>query len=115
MLAGKTRDWVKECWGSLRSTVNSPEAWSVTMMSGSPSPFTSATAMSDGATPAGTVIGAAKCPGEICRAMVTLLSRALATIRSSSPFPVRSAAARLVGRAVVEKASEREKTTSLAV
>ena len=33
--------------------------------------------------------------------MVTLLSRALATIRSSSPFPVRSAAARLVGRAVV--------------
>ena len=35
------------------------------MMSGSPSPFRSATAMSDGAMPAGTVIGAAKCPGEI--------------------------------------------------
>ena len=36
--------------------------------------------------------------------MVTLLSSALAAIRSSSPFPVRSAAARLVGSAVVEKA-----------
>jgi hypothetical protein len=47
--------------------------------------------------------------------MVTLLSRALAPIRSSSPFPVRSAAARLVGKSVVEKASEREKTPSLAV
>ena len=34
---------------------------------------------------------------------MTLLSSALAAIRSSSPFPVRSAAARLVGRAVVEK------------
>ena len=54
--------------------------------------------MSDGAMPAGTVIGAAKCPGEVCRAMVTLLSSALAAIRSSSPFPVRSAAARLVGK-----------------
>ena len=63
--------------------------------------------MSDGAMPVGTVIGAANCPGEVCRAMVTLLSRALAAIRSSSPFPVRSAAVRLVGRAVVEKAVRR--------
>ena len=37
--------------------------------------------------------------------MVTLLSRALAAIRSSSPLPVKSAAVRLVGSAVVEKAS----------
>ena len=44
--------------------------------------------------------------------MVTLLSRALAAIRSSSPLPVRSAAARLVGRAVVEKAVRRETSPS---
>ena len=65
VLARKRSDWLKECAGSLSRTVTSPEAWSLTMMSGSPSPFTSATAMSDGAMPAGTVIGAANCPGEV--------------------------------------------------
>ena len=47
-------------------------------------------------------------PGAVCKAMVTLSFSALATIRSSRPLPVRSAAARLVGRAVVEKAVWRE-------
>ena len=86
------------------------------MMSGRESPLTSATVMSDGVLPTGTVIGAANCPGAVCNAMVTLLFRELATIRSSRPLPVRSAAVRLVGRDVDEKAMLREKlTSSLAV
>ena len=107
MLARNRNDWLNECAGSLSRTVTSPEAWSLTMMSGRPSPLTSPTAMSDGAMPAGTVKGAANVPGDVWMAMVTLLSRALAAIRSSSPLPVRSAAVRLVGSAVVEKAVRR--------
>ena len=84
----------------------------MTTMSGSEPPFKSATVMSDGVLPTGTVIGAANCPGAVWSAMVTLLFRALAAIRSSRPLPVRSAAMRLVGRAVVEKAMRREKLTS---
>ena len=63
--ARKRSVWLKVCAGSLSKTVTSPEAWSLTMMSGSPSPFTLATVMSDGATPAGTIEGAANCPGEV--------------------------------------------------
>ncbi len=52
--------------------------------------------------------GARTAPAGVWKAMVTLLSSALAAIRSSSPLPVRSAAVRLVGSAVVEKAVRRE-------
>ena len=59
---------------------------------------------SDGAMPVGSVNGVANLPTDVWKAMVTLLSSALAAIRSSRPFPVKSAAIRLVGSAVVENA-----------
>ena len=68
--------------------------------------------MSEGAMPVGTVNGAANPPVGVWKAMVTLLSRALAAIRSSSPLPVKSAAVRLVGSAVVENAVVRETSPS---
>ncbi len=112
VLVLKSSCWLKVCVGSLSRTVTSPEAWSVTTMSGSELPLKSATVMSDGVSPTGTEIGAANFPGAVWSEMVTLLFRELATIRSSRPLPVRSAAMRLVGRSVVEKAMLREKPAS---
>ena len=62
MLAWKRSDLAEVVLGVVERTVTSPEAWSVTMMSGSPSPLKSPVAMADGAVPAATVIGAAKRP-----------------------------------------------------